>query len=68
MKSSRLVRLIEILPRKKREKFLLFAQSPYFNQHKKTVDLLKLILSQIDKKNNKGLEKEVVLLKEDLDS
>lgn len=63
MKSSRIVRLIEILPKKKKEKFLLFAQSPYFNQHKKTIDLLKLILSQIDKKNNKGLEKEVVFKK-----
>ena len=52
MKSSRLVRLIEHLPKKKREKFLLFVKSPYFNQHEKTIELLELILSQVDKKSN----------------
>ncbi len=63
MQTSRLFRLIEDLSKKKREKFLLFVRSPYFNQHEKTTELLEIILANIGKKNTKKLEKEAVFKK-----
>ena len=60
MQASRLVRFIEQLSKKKREKFLLFVQSPYFNQHAKTTELLQIIMANLKKKRAKALEKEAV--------
>lgn len=57
MNQSRLVRYISELSNKNRERFLLFAESPYFNQHKKTTQLLKEILKYADKPDSPKLEK-----------
>ena len=63
MDQSRLIKYIQELAPKERERFREFVLSPYFNQHKKTTELLELILYQLDKKSGKGLEKEVVYKK-----
>jgi len=63
MEQSRLIKYIQELAPKERERFREFVLSPYFNQHKKTTELLELILDQLDKKSGKGLEKEVVYKK-----
>lgn len=49
MENSRLVRYIQELAPKQREKFRQFVISPYFNQHQKTIELLKIILKEIDR-------------------
>ena len=49
MENSRLVRYIQALTSKQRDKFHQFVISPYFNQHKKTIELLEIILKELDK-------------------
>ncbi len=47
MYQSRLVKNIEELSGWKRERFRNFVHSPYYNQHKKTTDLLNIILEEL---------------------
>ncbi len=63
MEQSRLIKYIQELTAKERERFRDFVLSPYFNQHKKTTELLILILDQLDKKSGKGLDKAAVYKK-----
>ncbi|MEN0003648.1 MAG: hypothetical protein AAF798_05880 [Bacteroidota bacterium] len=58
MNQSRLLKYIEQLSKKERDRFLLFVESPYFNQHEKTTQLLKYILKYIDQINSAKLSKE----------
>lgn len=51
MEQSRLVKYIQALSAKEREKFHLFIHSPYFNKHDKTVQLLQIIENWIEKPN-----------------
>jgi hypothetical protein len=62
MYQSRLGKYIQALSPKSRERFRLFANSPYFNLHEKTARLLDLFLSHIDTKP-KALEKEAAFRK-----
>ena len=57
MYQSKLGKYIKAMSPKNRERFRLFANSPYFNQHEKTASLLDLFLKHIDTKP-KALEKE----------
>ncbi len=57
MEQSRLIKYIQELAPKERERFREFVLSPYFNQHKKTTELLEVVLDQLDKKSGKGLGK-----------
>lgn len=50
MQESRLIKHIEALGIRERERFRLFVQSPYFNKHDKTIQLLEIILKGIDSK------------------
>ncbi len=54
---SKIVRYISEISAKDRERFYLFASSPYFNQHDKTKELLEIILEYIDRPN-KQLERD----------
>ena len=53
MEESRLIKHIEALGIRERERFRLFVQSPYFNRHEKTIQLLEIILKGIDSKRIK---------------
>ena len=44
MQQSRLIKYIKELSPKQRERFQLFVESPYFNQHEATTALLKIVL------------------------
>lgn len=57
-----MVKYISDLPAKDRERFRLFVESPYFNQHQKTIDLLDLILDSFERPS-KGLKKEKIYLR-----
>lgn len=46
MSQSKIINYIQQLPTKQKERLRLFVESPYFNQHKKTKLLLKLILDE----------------------
>ena len=59
MKESKIVQYIFAFSAKEREKFLQFVQSPFFNQHEKTIELLEIIVAQASRKYVK-LEKERV--------
>lgn len=59
MQHSRLLRYIEQLDTRERERFRQFVQSPYFNQHDKTTRLLDYILKQLGSRRPK-LEREQV--------
>ncbi len=50
MVESRLVKFIKTLSAKEQERFRLFVQSPFFNQHQKTINLLEIILKGIENK------------------
>ncbi|MBL7792144.1 MAG: hypothetical protein JNK77_07465 [Saprospiraceae bacterium] len=54
MQESRLVRHIEELSPKDRERFRLFVLSPFFNQHQPTSELLEVILECIHSANGNG--------------
>ena len=62
MYQSKLVEHLRGLPTKDREQFRQFVNSPYFNQHKKTKQLLDIILKKVDGKPQ-GLAKEKVFRK-----
>lgn len=62
MQQSRLVKLIRELPLKDRDRLEQFVFSPYFNQHEKTQELLKLILAGLEK-SEKQLERTYVFKK-----
>ena len=47
MENSRLVRYIQEFSPKQKERFHQFVISPYFNQHKKTIILLEIILDEL---------------------
>jgi hypothetical protein len=49
MQDSKLVKNISDLPQKDRERFRQFVISPFFNQHKPTLELLDHLLKTIDK-------------------
>ena len=57
MQQSRLIKNIKELSNKDREQFKLFVESPYFNRHKKTIQLLKFILKHIDSSKGAKLAK-----------
>ncbi len=57
MQQSRLVKNIRELSKKEREQFKLFVESPYFNKHKKTIQLLRYILKHIDAVKGSKLSK-----------
>lgn len=48
MKESKLIAYISRMNVRERERFRLFVQSPYFNQHEKTTRLLEIIMEQPD--------------------
>ena len=48
MKESKLTAYISRMNARERERFRLFVQSPYFNQHEKTTRLLEIIMEQPD--------------------
>ena len=49
MKDSKLVKYIAELSQRDRERLRQLVQSPFFNQHKPTMDLLELILKSVVK-------------------
>jgi hypothetical protein len=57
MLDSKLVKYLQDLPSKDRERFRAFVQSPFFNQHKKTCQLLDIILGHLEK-GRVGVNKE----------
>ncbi len=62
MESSKIIHYIFNFSPKQQTKFLHFVQSPYYNQHQPTIQLLEHILSQAEKKKKK-LDKEYVFKK-----
>lgn len=62
MQESRLVKNIETLSARERERFRLFVKSPYFNRHEKTIELLELILKALNA-TSPNLSKEKVYSK-----
>lgn len=48
MQQSRIIKYIEALPARERERFRLFVQSPYYNQHQPTIELLDIVLEALD--------------------
>ena len=59
MRESRLVRQIEELSSREQERFRLFVESPYFNKHKKTSQLLSAILKRLSLKRKKLSKEEI---------
>jgi hypothetical protein len=53
MKESRLVKHIQALTTREKERFRLFVESPYFNKHQKTIDLLDIIQKGLNSKRKK---------------
>lgn len=62
MKQSKIVQYIFDFAPADREKFTQFIHSPFYNQHKKTIQLYDIILSQVNKKKV-NLDKEKVFAK-----
>ncbi|MCB9273995.1 MAG: hypothetical protein H6564_08130 [Lewinellaceae bacterium] len=62
MEQSRLAKHLQALSPRNRERFRQFVNSPYFNQHEKTAELLSLVLDCIDSKPE-GLTKKYVFRK-----
>ncbi|MEM1325321.1 MAG: hypothetical protein AAGI23_05170 [Bacteroidota bacterium] len=58
MRQSRLVKRLEKLGNKERERFIRFVQSPYFNQHENTTRLLDLLMLAIEKGQDRYFQKE----------
>lgn len=59
MQDSKLIKNLKELEKKTRLRFKTYVNSPYFNQHKKTIDLLHYLLKHIDGRPKK-LEREIV--------
>jgi len=51
MQQSKLVQHLRELPPKERERFHTFVNSPYFNQHQKTIELLDILLDFVNRQN-----------------
>jgi len=62
MEQSKLVQYISNLDRKDQDKFVQFVESPYFNQHRPTLLLLRLILKEIGR-NKPRLSKQFIFSK-----
>lgn len=62
MEESKIVRYIFAFSAKERDRFTQFVHSPFFNQHKPTRDLLRLITKAAGRKNKK-LDKKTVFKK-----
>lgn len=62
MLESKLVKHLEELNSKERERFRAFVLSPFFNQHQRTTELLQLILQQLELQK-KSLSKEQIFKK-----
>jgi len=60
MNQSRLVKHLQSLPTRERDRFQQFVHSPYFNQHEKTVALLEVIYEAFETDNPELLDKKVV--------
>lgn len=58
MMQSKLVKHLAHLSKKDRDKFKLFVDSPYFNHHQKTKELLEIILQEIEGERKKKLGRE----------
>jgi len=58
MMQSRLIKYLRALSVRDRERFRQFVQSPYFNQHEPTIQLLEIILDAL--KEEKELKRKVV--------
>ena len=58
MQQSKLVKHLEELPNKEKERFRVFINSAYFNQHQKTIELLEILLSYIDHPKGKSVTRE----------
>ncbi len=50
MAKSKIVQYVEALNPKQKERFRQFVNSPYFNQHKKTQQLLDVLIKQLNRK------------------
>ena len=48
MQESKLIRSLKALDNKLRQRFRTYVNSPYFNQHKKTIELLDYILKNLN--------------------
>lgn len=53
MAQSKIIQYINNFPTRKQERFRQFVNSPYFNQHKKTKELLNIIIKQLKRKKPK---------------
>ncbi len=62
MEQSRLVKYIGALSSRDKEQFRRFVESPYFNQHEKTIHLLQIILSFLER-SGRTLSREKVFKK-----
>jgi len=63
MRQSRLVKRLENLDSRQKEQFSKFVNSPYFNQHDKTVKLLNLIFIALEKQKPTNLERAKIFQK-----
>jgi len=62
MQDSKLIKNISDLPAKSRQRFKIYVNSPYFNQHENTIALLDYIYKHLDT-NPKKLSRELVFKK-----
>ncbi len=62
MRDSKLVKNLKKLDGKTRQRFKVYVNSPYFNQHKKTKQLLQYLYQYMDK-NEKKLDRQLVFKK-----
>lgn len=62
MQDSKLIKNLKKLDGKTRQRFKVYVNSPYFNQHSKTKELLRYIYRHIDK-NEKKLDRQVTFQK-----
>ena len=53
MQDSKLIKNLIDLPNKSRSRFKTYVNSPYFNQHTKTIQLLDYIYKHLDKRPKK---------------
>ncbi len=63
MEQSKIVQHLKDLSSKERDRFRSFVNSPYFNQHEATIELLDLVISHVSGSNGVSLERKVVFRK-----
>ena len=61
MAQSKIIQYISAFSPKKQERFRQFVNSPYFNQHKKTRELLDVLIKQLKRKKPKISKEELFL-------